>query len=239
MRTLAFDTATSATTVALSEDGGEILEARDDPPPGGRPAHVRRLMPLIAGVMAEAGVGWKEIDRLAVGIGPGTFTGLRIGIATARALAGATRIPVVGVSTLQSLAGNPPRAGEWHAGTILAVLDARRGEAFAASWRSEEVTDFESALLMPCALEPQHLAERASSLGPRILGVGDGAQKFRAALESSGVLIPEDRSELHRVTARGHCDLARRLRPTEPVEVVPEYLRLPDAELARRITVKQ
>ena len=97
MTILAFDTATGATTVALSGVGDVVYTARDDPRPGERPGHATRLLPLTALVMERAGVGWDGVDRIAVGVGPGTFTGLRIGIATARALARARRIALVGV----------------------------------------------------------------------------------------------------------------------------------------------
>ena len=86
MRILAFDTATRATAVALAGTGERVLEARDDPPPGERPRHASRLLPLTAELLERAGIGFEDIDRLAVGVGPGTFTGLRIGVATARAL---------------------------------------------------------------------------------------------------------------------------------------------------------
>ena len=105
MKILAFDTATAATTVALA-DGNDVLEHRDDPPGGTRPRHTSRLMPLIVEVLDEAGVGWGQLDRIAVGVGPGTFTGLRIGVSTARALAEATDVELVGISTLESLALN-------------------------------------------------------------------------------------------------------------------------------------
>ena len=104
MNVLAFDTATPATTVALSGVGNVVYTARDDPPRGDRPGHATRLLPLATMVIDRAGIGWDGVDRIAVGVGPGTFTGLRIGIATARALARARGIPLVGVSTLQSLA---------------------------------------------------------------------------------------------------------------------------------------
>ena len=103
MSVLAFDTATRATAVALVDPAGEARLARDDPDPGQRPAHTTRLMALIAELLAADG-GWSAVETIAVGTGPGTFTGLRIGIATALALSRARELPLVGVSTLASLA---------------------------------------------------------------------------------------------------------------------------------------
>ena len=236
MRILAFDTATPATTVALSGVGNVIYTARDDPGPGQRPGHTSRLLSLTALVMERAGIGWDAVDRIAVGVGPGTFTGLRIGIATARALARARDIPLVGVSTLQSLALAGPTASNTLVGydTVLAVLDARRAEVFAASWRMDEVEGFATALLLPRALTPEALTELVTPLGPTTLAIGDGAIAFRQVLERSGALIPEDDSQLHRVTATNHCRLAGGLHPSVPDEVRPDYLRAPDAETARR-----
>src|SRR5579884_2794513 len=98
MRILALDTATSATTVALAGvEDSPPLEARDDPPPGVRGRHGQLLLGLAETVLERAGIGWEAVDRLAVGVGPGTFTGLRIGIATAQALARAREIPLAGV----------------------------------------------------------------------------------------------------------------------------------------------
>jgi tRNA threonylcarbamoyladenosine biosynthesis protein TsaB len=232
MIVLAFDTATRATTVALCADGARAFEARDDPPAGLRPGHAARLLPLVADVMARAGSGWDDVDRIAVGVGPGTFTGLRIGVATARALAGARGIPLAGVSTLQSLAlGGEPAVEP--GGVVVAVLDARRREVFAAAWRREG-EGLGERLLAPAALAPDVLAARLDELGPRALAIGDGAVEFRQVLERSGVLIPTDESDLHRVAAINHCVLARDLRAGAPDEVSPTYLRLPDAELARR-----
>ncbi len=246
MRILAFDTATRATTVALSGVGNVVYTARDDPPQGARPGHATRLLPLTALLMERAGIGWDGVDRVAVGVGPGTFTGLRIGIATARALARARGIPLVGVSTLQSLAlagplGRAPLAVADADATrssvfdvVLAVLDARRGEVFAASWRMDEVKEFETALILPRAFAPETLAELVTPLGPTTLAIGDGAIAFRDALERSGAFIPDDDSPLHRVTATNHCRLAAGLQPSVPDEVRPDYLRVPDAEMAHR-----
>jgi tRNA threonylcarbamoyladenosine biosynthesis protein TsaB len=223
---LAFDTATRATAVALGE-----LELRDDPPPGSRPHHTTRLLPLIAEAMSRAEADWEVVEQIAVGTGPGTFTGLRIGIATARALSRARGIPLVGVSTLESLAVSAaPEAGD--SDVVLAVLDARRGEVFAAAWPA--AGERPEPVLTPRAISPAALAELVPGLGPRVLAIGEGAVEFRATLERSGARIPEDGAELHRVAAKGHVQLARLLRPSGPDEVRPEYLRLPDAELARR-----
>jgi tRNA threonylcarbamoyladenosine biosynthesis protein TsaB len=236
MTMLAFDTATPATTVALSGVGNVVFTARHDPLPGERPGHATHLLPLIARVLERAGIGWDGVERIAVGVGPGTFTGLRIGIATARALARARDIPLVAVSTLQSLALARPHPDAVPAGldVVLAVLDARRGEVFAASWRRDEVGEFDAALLLPHALAPEALAELVAPLGPATLAIGDGAIAFREALERSGSFIPEDDSPLHRVTATNHCRLADRLQGSVPDQVRPDYLRAPDAEIAHQ-----
>jgi tRNA threonylcarbamoyladenosine biosynthesis protein TsaB len=231
---LAFDTATPATTVALSGVGDVVFTARHDPRPGERPGHATRLLPLVARVMERAGIGWDVVDCIAVGVGPGTFTGLRIGIATARALARARSVPLVGVSSLQSLALARPHPDVVPAGLdcVFAVLDARRGEVFAAGWRMDEAGEFDNALLPPRALAPEALAELITPLGPTTLAIGDGAIAFREALERSGSFIPEDDSPLHKVTATNHCRLADRLEGGVPDEVRPDYLRAPDAEIA-------
>jgi tRNA threonylcarbamoyladenosine biosynthesis protein TsaB len=243
LRILGFDTATRATTVALCdfETGSLEIEARDDPPRGARPRHATRLLALIVQLLERTATPWEDIDRIAVGVGPGTFTGLRIAVATGRALGLARGIPLVGVSTLESLSLNGRRAVDQGDGTdaVLAVIDARRGEVFAAGWRVRGSTHAgervgQTPSLSPRAVSPVDLATLIPSLGSRTLAVGDGAVEFRSVLEPSGVLIPEDDSELHRVTAINHCRLAGGLRGSATDEIHPEYLRLPDAEIARR-----
>jgi tRNA threonylcarbamoyladenosine biosynthesis protein TsaB len=231
MRILAFDTATRATTVALAGVDDDPLEARDDPPGAERPRHAAKLLPLAAGLLERAGLEFADVELLAVGVGPGTFTGLRIGISTARALAQALAIPAVGVSTLQSLAliaSESPVAGGHDA--VAAVIDARRGEVFAAAWRIADAGDPDRAVLEAGAFAPEALAERLPELGQNVLAVGDGAVEFRAQLERSGALVPDRRAELHRVTAVGHCQIAGRLEATPADRIVPNYLRPPDAK---------
>ena len=234
MTSLGFDTATHATAVALWSPDGLALQARDDPPPGERPRHTTRLMPLIVELLDRAGLGWDDLDRVAVGVGPGTFTGLRIGIATARGLAVARRLPLVGISTLESLAlGGIDAVTQGAIGTgidaVVAVIDARRGEVFSAAWSLDR-----RLLMAPSTLAPDTLGERLPGLGACVLAVGDGAVEFRGVLERSGALVAEGHSGLHRVNAINHCRLAAGRPPNPPDHVRPEYLRLPDAEIARR-----
>jgi tRNA threonylcarbamoyladenosine biosynthesis protein TsaB len=210
---LAFDTATPATTVALVAEGLRA-EARHDPEPGERPQHVQRLLPLAAQLLDDAGLAFAQVTRIAVGTGPGTFTGLRIGVATARALAQASGAELVGVSTLEALAA----AGRKGPVPVLAVLDARRGEAFVGG------------AVPPAAVTPAVLAQVAR---PGMLAVGDGAVRFREVLETSGAEVPADGSPLHHVSALHVADLAAGAPPTGR-DVTPEYLRLPDAEIALR-----
>ena len=236
---LGFDTATSATTVALWDPArAQLAEARDDPERGERPRHTTRLLPLTAELLDRTQTGWRQIERIAVGVGPGTFTGLRIGIATARALSRALEIPLVGVSTLESLATgaqlHPDAAAAAEA--VAAVIDARRGEAFVAAWRLSDplLGRDRPPLLAPRALGRDALAALISGLPAGSLAVGDGAIGFREVLEQSGALVPEDGCELHRVNAINHCRLASHRRASAPDQVRPEYLRAPDAESANR-----
>lgn len=231
MRVLAFDTATSLTAVALRDLDDAVnvclrtvvdLTAVDVPPAGGRPGHAQRLLALIQELLERSGSGWEAVDRIAVGVGPGTFTGLRIGIATAQALAAATGTPLVGISTLESLeqAALAPMATPR---SVLAIIDARRGEAFVAGEG-----------LPPSVLTPRELGEVAAErAGQAAVAVGDGAVKFRELLEQAGAHVPPDDAPVHRVSAREHCRLAALQMPSADGRVEPLYLRLPDAEIAK------
>lgn len=137
---LGFDTATADTAVAVLDRDRCLHEVTVGPDPGGRPAHGRVLLGLVEAAVAEAG-GWGAIARIAVGVGPGSFTGLRIGVSTARALAQARGLPLCGVASTAAitaaLAERPGTAGRARIG----VIDARRGEVFAAVDRGEGAGD--------------------------------------------------------------------------------------------------
>ena len=194
MLTLAFDTATSVATAALVRDG-EVL--------GERASRAVRVLADADDLLREAGKDRSELEAIVVGVGPGSFTGLRLGVAAARGLAFALDLPVAGVSTLDALAAGAPGA--------LPIIDAGRREVFT------RVKD------EPVAVAPQEL-----ELEPGTLCVGDGALRYRIALEERGAEIPDDSDERHRPRARFHAELAKRFGP--PDEVEPLYLRIPDAE---------
>jgi len=242
MIVLGFDTATPATAVALRLHDGAVLEARDDPPPGAHPGHATRLLAMASALLSQAGVGWGELERVAVGVGPGTFTGLRVGVATARGLAQSLGAEPVGVSSSLALARaaqaqEPALTGA--RGLVLAVTDARRGEVFAAAYaRGEDVLPRE--LAAPRALAPELLGDfaaaalRADDLdGGRWLAVGDGALRYSERVQAQGAieLAPPD-STVHLVSAAAVCELGALEPAGAPGAPAPDYCRRPDAELA-------
>lgn len=220
MNLLVFDTATPATVVGARAEDGELVERRHDPEPGERPGHAEQLLALAREALEAAGLGWQDLERVGVGVGPGTFTGLRIGVATARALAQGTGAELAAVSTLEALAWPAAHEGR----PVLAVLDARRGEAFVAAWRGPE------RLVAARAVAPEELAELVAATGETVLAVGDGAVRFRARLEAAGADVPDDDAAAHRVGAAGLCALAPAAPAVDRDALVPDYIRPPDAK---------
>lgn len=273
MIVLGFDTSTSATVIGLRLADGVTLQARDDPEGERRPGHATRLLPFASRLLVDAGLGWGAIDRIAVGVGPGTFTGLRIGVATARGLAQSLGVELAGVSSLRALAhaaggaaadetaaaiagaraygtggadapdgANDPVGVNDTVGVndpvgVMAVIDARRGEVFAAAYEGDV------ELTAPRALAPGEMGELLERVAARgsvegWIVVGDGAARYREALELPRVFVPDEGSPLHRVDARAICELGARpsacpteRAPTGDAGVLPDYRRRPDAEI--------
>ncbi len=218
MNVLGLDTSTAAAAACLIRGDGRAFEVT----PGARdltgpPAHARELMPAVARVIADAELDFGDLDAVAVGTGPGAFTGLRIGIATARALAAARGLPLRPVSSLAALAAGVD------APLALAVLDARRGEVFAALHERVE------RRWAPFVSPPEALAEHVLAAGLTPVAVGDGAIRYRRELEAAGARIPPEESPCHVVRALAVCRLAMHVAPVAPEAVLPEYLRMPDA----------
>ncbi len=170
---------------------------------------------------AAAAGGWDAVDLIGVGVGPGSFTGLRIGIATARALGAGLGLQAVGVCTLDAV-GSALREVAAPEAHCLAVLDARRGEVFAALYGADGHSVWE-----PFVAAPGELAERLVGIPHPIRAAGSGAVRFRQELVGSGVEIADDADPVHRVSARQICALAA---TAVAGPLAPIYLRLPDAE---------
>jgi tRNA threonylcarbamoyladenosine biosynthesis protein TsaB len=235
---LGFDTSTRATAVGLRLPDGRTLQTRDDPAAGEHPGHATRLLEMADELLARARLEWAALERIAVGLGPGRFTGLRVGVATARGLTQSLRVEFVGVATLRALA-EPAIAPREGADRVLAVIDALRGEVFAAGYTATVDGAPACDLSISQPLRPEQLGDvlrRASAeQGGSWRAVGDGAVRYRAELESAGASVPADPSPLHCVHGRAVCDLGERSpAPHGYQEVVPDYRRRPDAEGAVR-----
>ena len=219
MTLLGIDTSTPAASAAVLRDDGEEFEAL----PGRErlqrpPAHAAELMPAVAAAMERAEVDWGDLDAIAVGIGPGTFTGLRIGIATARALATAAELPLRRVSSLAALAAGID-------GLVrLPLIDARRGEVFAALYEGER------EFWPPLVMRPDELIDQLGNAAVIPLSAGDGSLRFRGMLEAAGIPVEPDHSPAHLVSALQICRLGEGARDEPPEAVLPEYLREPDAK---------
>jgi tRNA threonylcarbamoyladenosine biosynthesis protein TsaB len=216
---LGIDTSTPAASACVLRDDGEAFEVL---PPAERlsrpPAHATELMPAIAEVMERAGADWGDLDAIAVGVGPGTFTGLRIGIATARALATAAELPLRRVSSLAALAAGMDTL------VRLPLIDARRGEVFAALYEGDR------EFWPPLAIRPEDLIEQLGNAAVTPLAAGDGSIRFRGMFEEAGIPVEPDDSVAHVVRALCVCRLGERAQDEPPEAVLPEYLREPDAQ---------
>ena len=215
MLILALDASTPVTTVALAraeEAGREILAEVSVTARGASEA----LLPAVHAALDLAGEELATVERVLAGVGPGTFTGIRIATATARALSAGKGVALSKNSTLDALAAPALSCSR----DVLAVLDAKRGQIFARRFSEDGPTTG-----IYC-VKPEELAIEG---GPFI--VGDGAVRYREALSGLG-RIPPDGSPLHRVTAAGHV-ISADLTPVSAEELVPIYVREPDAEVRR------
>jgi tRNA threonylcarbamoyladenosine biosynthesis protein TsaB len=220
-----FDTATPALSVAAVRGDELLFERLSVPAAGERPAHARELLGAVEEAAGAAG-GWAAVEAIAVGVGPGSFTGLRIGVATARGLAQGLRKPIAPVGSLAALARGMGEGRGLDTRPRLAVIDARRGQVFAALYEPGG-----ELLWPPLVAAPAELGERLAELASPPVAAGDGSVRFRHELEAAGAEVLADGDERHLIRARDICALAGEGGRLEPAEVEPIYLRPPDAEL--------
>lgn len=216
---LALDTATPATVAAAIGPDGRTAARHEAPPAGARPAHTARLLALAGEALAETGGSPATIERVVVGLGPGTFTGIRVGVATARSLALATGAAIVGLPTPAALvaaatAPGGPAAG----GRVLVVQDARRRELFLT-------LDGDAPRVIPAA--DLDAALTALSAAPAV-AVGDGAIAHRDQLEAAGIEVPAD-PRWHAVDGLALARSGAAMPVGSPADVRPVYVRGADA----------
>lgn len=224
-RLLAIDTSTS--TAALAVVAGNTTLAEQSAPV--RNGHGAELLPLIDAVLRHAQVAVRDLEAIAVAIGPGTFTGIRVGMAAAKGMALALGIPLVGVSSLAALAMRAvgPDA------CVAALLDARRGEVYAAGYEFRDGTP--QVLVSECVVTPPLFAQQLVRLGRRVTCLGEGALRYADVFTAAGGnLYVSATPQQHVPSAVGLAQLAlRRLargKPDDVVTLAPNYLRASYAE---------
>lgn len=218
---LAFDTAQGALSAAIRDGEGEVVSLFEERTRG----HAEALMPMLEAVLAEAALGFADLDALAVTVGPGTFTGLRVGLAAARGVALARKLPLVGVTTLEAIA-EPVEAEADE--TVLASFDARREEVYMQAFSSRGVAET-APLLAGLGTVLEHLPR-----GPFVLA-GTGSELLAETLSGAkrqyrlaGTRPQPDASAVARIAFRR---LAERGPDAFRIPPAPLYIRAPDAKL--------
>ncbi len=217
MLTLVLDTALNACAAAVSRDG-QVLGHASEPMQRG---HQERLAPMVEAVMSRSGVDFAALTRIGVTVGPGSFTGLRVGLAFAKAMSLALDIPCVGVNSLEALGSGRP-------GFVAAAIAAKGEQLYLQAFLDG------TALMAPDVLDTSVAAARIAELwaGAPATLVGSGALQLAGVLRTA-VIEAAETADI--------CALARLIegRPTSPVRPRPLYLRPPDAKtIAQRLEMR-
>ena len=230
MNLLAIDTSSAGTLVVAQRAGGALAERRHVPGDGERPAHTTLGLVLAAQALDELGLTWNDLERVGVGTGPGSFTGLRAGLAAAAGLARRLDIPLIGVTATALLAaGTAARAGDR---PLLTVVDGRRRELFVERWTSAAPTgDGPLAARSGGGIDVVRRADAAERFGSLHgwLVVGDGALLERDALLDLGADVPDPTDPAHALSPEALAALTAIGEPTPADAVHPTYGRDADA----------
>lgn len=230
MRTLAIDTATDCLSLAVGEDGAAVAEAVLD---AGR-SHLELLLPEALRLLESNRLELNELDAIAVGTGPGTFSGLRVGVATARALAQSLEIPIAGAGTLKALALELAADSRSADRDILPLIDAKRGQIFTRIYRKVD-EETVAALSEIMCLNPENLvAELDKSTGRGYLAAGNGSLAYFSIFAAAADIEVLQRDDSrHKVRAAWHLKSLRSATGFDPAAlyaVAPSYIRKPDAD---------
>jgi len=207
MLVLGLDTCLNACSVAVL-DGERVLAHRSEAMARG---HQERLAPMAQAVMTEAGLGFDRLERIGATVGPGSFTGLRVGVAFAKGLGSALSIPAVGVGSLEALAAEA-------SGLVAAAIDARRDQIYLQVFEDGEA--LMAADVLPIGTAAARLAELG--MGRALTLVGSGAPLLADTAPGAAILVPEGCDARH---------VARLAAGKAITPIRPLYLRAPDAKL--------
>jgi tRNA threonylcarbamoyladenosine biosynthesis protein TsaB len=223
LKLLAIETATPCVGCALWSDAGPVASFMVV----GRQRHAEILMPAVDELCRQAGWSVADLTGVAVDVGPGLFTGLRVGLATARAIAAALAIPAAGVSSLEALA----HACRRRAGLVVPMVDARRGEVYWAMYRSDGAAVEE--LRPPAVVSPDALAAELAGAGQPALVVGDGAWRYREQLRAAGADVGDEGEMWPSALAVAELATPRLAGGATGGQDLPEplYLRPPDVRI--------
>lgn len=226
MLILGIETATPQVGVAIADENDVLASLHA----GGDRRHAEALVPSISFVAEQAQVTLRDLDAVAVDVGPGLFTGLRVGLATAKAVAHACQIPLIGVTSLEVLAFGA-RFDPRH---ILATVDARRSEIFHATYRGTHDGAGVMCVVSPAVDEPARVVDRLAEPDMGYLAVGDGALRYRELFEAVPEIGLAPKSMCH-PSAAVLAELAHTRAANgefaSPLDLVPLYLRAPDAQV--------
>ena len=224
MLILAFESSAKAAPVALLKDGELISQYSQCT----ALTHSRTLLPMAEDMLKNAELSIKDVDVIAIAHGPGSFTGIRIGVSTVKGLAWASDKPCVGVSTLEAMAWHGLSVG----GYICPVMDARRSQVYNAIFKIEDGRPVRVTEDRPIALG--ELAEEVRALNAPVFLVGDGTELTRKYFESAGIACVAAPENLRWQSAWGVAMAATDKEPVSSAELMCVYLRLSQAERERQ-----
>ena len=229
MLTLALESSAKSASVALVEDGQLLAQYNQNT----GLTHSRTLLPMAEDMLKNAELRLSDVDLIAVAHGPGSFTGIRIGVSTVKGLAWAAEKPCVGVSTLEAMAWHGLAVG----GYICPVMDARRSQVYNALFKIENGRPVRMTEDRPIALE--ELAKEVTALGAPVFLIGDGAALCFEYFTAHGVPCVMAPDNLRWQDAWGVAMAAADKTPGNADELLPVYLRLSQAERERQERLSQ
>ncbi|MCE5251799.1 tRNA (adenosine(37)-N6)-threonylcarbamoyltransferase complex dimerization subunit type 1 TsaB [bacterium] len=234
MIALGIETATERLSAALIVEGKQAFERHED----SRSSHCELVNGFITELIGEAGISLAEIDFVSVSVGPGSFTGLRIGIATAMGLAYGLGIPTVPVSTLAALAWKADKPGA----LVCPLIDAKRSEAYTALYRSNP-GETPQTVREPSAVPVKELGDLLAALNEQVTITGPAASLFINSFSDAGLTFSVIPSQEAKPSAVSVAELGllifRAGGGINPAALQPVYIRRSDAEIARNTSCER